>query len=699
MAVRVGIDIGGTFTDFALFDEGRQQLFVHKQLTTPHDPSEAVLDGLPVLLGKAGAAMGNVTTLVHGTTLVTNALIERRGAKTAMLVTEGFGDVLDIARERRYDMYDLSIAYAEPLVPRRLRIEVAERIGPKGEVISPLDEEALEQDVERLAGEDVEAVAVCFLNAHANAAHEAVAASVVQRLAPQISVSTSADIFPFEREYERWTTTTMNAFTQPSFARYLDRLERGLADSGFAGRLFIMSSSGGTVSLATARRYPVRMLESGPAAGVLFAAHVAKVFRHDAVLAYDMGGTTAKGALVRAAQPLKRYEVEVARVHEFRAGSGLPARIPVIDLIEIGAGGGSLADIDTRGVIRVGPHSAGARPGPASYSLGGTEPTLTDANLVLGYLSESTFLGGAMPLDPERAEAAISSAVAGPLGVDPLRAAWGIHETINEDVARAFRNHASERGFDYRRAAMVAFGGSGPIHALRVARKLKVPQVIFPAGAGVMSAIGMLASPLAFETVRSDPIALHDLSAGDLDERFARLFKEAVATFDGTGTPMEKVRIRRALDMRYQGQGYDVEVRLPDDVSGEALLDRLGDLFAAAYAAIFSHAFADRPIDILALKLEAIGPEPSMGERIVPAARSEAIARKSPRKAFCPEAGGLVSVPVYDRYGLTPGIVFSGPALIEEPESTVVIGAGDEVAVDARFNLVATTAQAMGLAA
>jgi N-methylhydantoinase A len=695
MTWRLGIDIGGTFTDFAALDEASGRLVVHKQLTTPDDPARAVLDGIPVLLDKAGAAIGDVATLVHGTTLVTNALIERRGATTAMVVTEGFGDLLDIAKERRYDMFDLRIAYPPPLVPRRLRLEVEERIEASGAVAQPVDAEAVADRIAEMAdAEGITAVAVCLLNAYANDAHERAVAEAIGAKRPDLFISTSADVFPFMREYERWTTTVMNAFTQPMFARYLDHVQSGLAALGFAGRLFIMTSSGGTVTLDTARRYPVRMLESGPAAGILFAARAGEVLGLADLLAYDMGGTTAKGALVRGATPLKRYEMEVARVHEFRMGSGLPAKIPVIDLIEIGAGGGSLASVDARGVICVGPRSAGADPGPVCYGRGGSDPTLTDASLTLGYLDPGFFLGGEMALDADGALKAIDQAIAQPLSVEDLRAAWGIYETINEDVARAFRNHASERGFDYRRAAMIAFGGSGPVHALRVARKLRVPQVIFPAGAGVMSALGMLVSPLAFETLRSELVELEDLDAAGLDQRFAALVDEGADAFEGTGLDHKSLRVVRAVDMRYRGQGYEIEVHLPEDLAGQALLDRLPTLFAEAYAAVFAKSFPDRPIDIVAWKAEVIGPRPVTGDQFIPDVAHGSQAIKGNRRAWFPETDGFADTPVYDRYALNPGDRFTGPALVEERESTSVIGVGDSVEVDTYGNLVATTATA-----
>ncbi len=688
MSCRVGIDIGGTFTDFALLSENDGRLFIHKQLTTPDDPAQSVLSGVPRLLERAAVAPSQVSAVVHGTTLVTNAVIERRGAKTAMLVTEGFGDVLDIARERRYDMYDLTITYPAPLVPRGLRYEIKERIGPNGTVLVALSESAVTEALTDLVCRGIGAVAVCFLNSPVNSVHEQTVARIAAEKFPQLFVSTSTEVFPFLREYERWTTATMNAYTGPLFDQYLRRLEDGLREAGLEGDLFIMSSSGGTVAPDVARRFPVRMLESGPAAGVLQTAALGRQLKRPNLLSFDMGGTTAKGALVRNDQPLKRYEMEVARVHEFRAGSGLPARIPVIDLIEIGSGGGSIAAVDARGTIAVGPNSAGAVPGPACYGQGGEDPTLTDANLTLGYLDAAFFLGGEMSLDAAAAARTIDRKLGTPLGIEPLRAAWGIHESVNEDIARAFRNHASERGFDYRACAMVAFGGSGPAHACRVARKLRVPTVIFPVGAGVMSAVGLLASPLSFETFHAERLDLDALDQDGFARRFAALIDEAMAFLGRAPEPDETTVIRRRIDMRYRGQGYEVEVDLPD---GAALSD-LRDLFTTAYERIFTKSFPGEALEITNWKAEVSLVRSTADATYhleVPPGKDRI---KGHRPAFFPEHGALRATPVYDRYALSAGDTFEGPALVEEKESTCVIGVDDRVAVDDAGNIIVSVA-------
>jgi len=688
MAYRIGVDIGGTFTDFALFDEASGAMSIHKQLTTPHDPSEAVIEGIGALLSAAKVSLTEVAEVAHGTTLVTNAVIERKGAVTGMLATAGFSDVPDMGLEQRYDLFDLRLKFPAPLVPRRLRREVKERVMYDGSVEQPLDEAGARAAIEELVRKhEIKALAVCLLHSYANPAHERRIAEIAAEAFPELYVSTSADVFPNMREFERWTTTTVNAYTQPMFDRYLGRLEQGLGDGGFRGRIAIMTSSGGVVTTETARRFPVRMLESGPAAGVLMSAVHGRRLGLPNLLSFDMGGTTAKGALVRGHQPLKKYDMEVARVHEFKRGSGLPVKIPVIDMIEIGAGGGSIAEVDERGLIRVGPRSAGADPGPACYGRGGERATLTDANLALGYLDPAFFLGGAMKLDVKAAEAAIQRSVAAPLKLDLARAAFGIHEIINEDVARAFRIHASERGFDYRSCSMVAFGGGGPIHGMAIARKLKIPRVIYPVGAGVMSALGLLASPPAFEVSRSRRAFVDDLDDAGFAANFAPLVEEATGFLRRAGLAERDIRVIRRLDMRYHGQGYDIEVTLPDGAG----LAQAPELFVARYKEIYALALLEEAVEIVAWKVEAVGPEPGLSEgySLMRGGGDAKSAQKGTRRVYEPGAGGFVDAPVYDRYRLGPGAAVEGPALIEERESTCVIGRGDRATVDPQYNLVA----------
>jgi N-methylhydantoinase A len=698
MSQKLGVDIGGTFTDFALFDDATGAITVHKQLTTPHDPAESVLTGIDAILAKASTRIEHLDAIIHGTTLVTNAVIERKGADVAMLVTAGHGDVMDIGMEQRYDLFDLRLEYAKPIVPRRRRVEVFERIRFDGTVATPLDLDAARAGLRELVeSTNVEAVAICLLNSYVNPAHEQALAALVAADFPTLYCSVSSDIVPFMREYERWNTASVNAYTQPLMDRYLGRLESELTRRGFSGAFLIMTSSGGTVPADLARRYPVRLTESGPAAGVLMSAFLGAEMQLKELLAFDMGGTTAKGAFVLDAKPVKKYEAEIARVHNHKPGSGLKLRIPIIDLIEIGAGGGSLASIDERGLMRVGPRSAGASPGPACYGLGGTEPALTDANLLLGYLNPEFFLGGEMALDHAAAERAAARRVGATLGLDATRTAWGIHEIINEDVARAFRMHASELGLDYRGCTMVAFGGSGPLHALRIARKLRIPRVVLPSGAGVLSAVGLLISPLSFETLRSFRVTLGALDVATFSSVFSPLEQQARNRLSDAGLLADEIRVERRLDMRFMGQGHELEVTLPDGDDATSLR-ALPALFVERYRQLYSDVMPDAPPEIVNWKVEAIGPRPKLADayRIVaggaPAATIGA-ARKGTRRAYFEEAGGFVDCAVYDRYLLPEGQDVVGPALVEERESTCVIGAGDVVRADRRGNLVAEIAR------
>ncbi len=680
MRYRLGVDIGGTFTDIALLDEQAGAFWTHKQLTTPDDPARAVLEGVEAILTRVGVPIEQVDWFAHGTTLVTNAVIERRGARTGMLVTAGFRDVLDMGYETRYDLFDLRLKFPTPVVPRALRREIGERLRYDGSEMAPLDEEAVRSAVDDLvSAHGIEALAICFLHSFVNPAHEQRAAALCAEAFPALSVSTSADVVPVIREYERWTTATLNAYTQPLFSRYVTRLEDGLVARGFVGRLVIMASSGGVLVPETARRYPVRALESGPAAGVLMATHQGRTLGLGDLISYDMGGTTAKGALVRDGAPLRTSRMEVARVHEFKRGSGLPVFVPTIDMVEIGAGGGSIAEVDERGLIRVGPRSAGADPGPACYGQGGDRPTLTDANLVLGYLDPAFFLGGSMALDVDAARAAIDRTVAAPLGLTVEEAAWGIHETINEDVARAFRVHAAERGFDYRRCDLVSFGGSGPAHATRVARKLKAPRVAIPIAAGVLSAFGLLVSPLSFERTRSYPVPLADLDCPTFVETLGALAEEARAPFAEAPREIGAVETIHRLDMRYEGQGHEVEVTLPSGVALETAFAQLSDLFGTAYAALYAASDLSQPIEVVAWKAEAIaGTRPAVGALELADLRSDGARakQKGERRTYFAGRQGFEACPVFDRYALASGDTVAGPALIEERESTCVIDVG-----------------------
>ncbi|HKX18418.1 MAG TPA: hydantoinase/oxoprolinase family protein [bacterium] len=693
--LRIGVDIGGTFTDLIVVNDTGVFEIV-KVLTTPEDPADAVIVGVTGLLEAAGVPARDVAQVVHGTTLLTNALIERKGARTALITTRGFRDALEIAREHRYDMYDLFIGRPAPLVPRYLRYELRERVLEDGTVAEPLDLEEARRLVETLRREDIEAVAVCFLHSYRAPAHERAVGELIRTDAPQLACALSHEVVPEIREYERTSTTVANVYIQGLAAQYLARLEERLKAMDVRGPLFIMQSTGGICSVETASRLPIRVVESGPAAGALGAAHHGKLAGRPDLLSFDMGGTTAKACLIEGGEPLTAREFEVARVYRFTRGSGLPIKVPAIEMIEIGAGGGSLARVDRLGLLTVGPDSAGADPGPACYGRGGAEPAVTDADLLLGYLDPEFFLGGRLRLDREAARRAIEERVAGPLGLDPVLAAWGIHQVVNENMASAVRVHAVERGKDIRRFPLFAFGGAGPVHAHRVARILRCPTVVCPLGAGVASAMGFLVAPLVFDFVRSANGALEAMewsvaraAMDEMEEEGRRLLSATVRA--------DEIGFRRWADMRYRGQGYEVRVPMPDVPLAPGAETVLRDAFERAYAAIYGHTAPDVPVDVVSWRVAAHGPRPALG--LTEASGGDAVsgaaagdgpegALKTRRPVYLPERNGFVEAPVYDRYRLASGDTFAGPAIVEERESTVVVGLNARVRMDAWRNLV-----------
>ena len=689
---RLGIDIGGTFTDFALLDQAGQKLAIHKQLTTPLDPSAAVIDGIQEVLKKNNVPISDVSVIAHGTTLVTNAVIERKGVLTGMLVTSGFEDILDTGMEQRYELFDLRITYPEPIVPRNLRKGISERIHFNGDIETEIDmKQVLGATQELVEIYNVKALAVCFLHSYVNSSHESAVVKFLQNQFPDLYISASSEVYPNMREFERWTTTAINAYTRPMTDHYLQKLEGDLKELGFDGQLYIMTSSGGMLSPITARRFPVRLLESGPAAGMLMSAVQGKALELPNILSFDLGGTTAKGALVRDYKPLKSEQMEVDRVNEARKGSGFPLRIPVLDMIEIGSGGGSIAGIDDRGLLKVGPRSAGANPGPACYGKDGGYAALTDANLLLGYLDPDFFLGGEMKLDKRASEIAIEKNVGLPLSLSTLRASWGIHDSASEDIARAFRIHAAERGFDYRNATMVAFGGSGPLHAMGVAEKLKIPRVVFPIGAGVYSALGLLASPLSFELSRSRRVIVDDIDLKIFSSLFEALADETTNSLREAGVPNNEIHISRQIEARYFGQTHEIEVYLPEEQSIDDIFYNLRKLFEKRYSEVYSFAVIDAPIEIINWKVIASGPEPDfkMGYTIDSEKNTQLdLAIKGTREVYF-EKGGFQETPIYDRYLLTEGMKILGPALVEERESTCLITVGSKAFIDPVLNIIA----------
>lgn len=688
---RAGIDIGGTFTDLTLVDDGSGQLWVGKVLTTPGDPSEGVHTGLQQLLADAGVPTAQVGNVVHGTTLVTNAIIERKGAKTALLTTRGFRDAIEIAKESRYDVYDIFLELPRPLVPRRLRREVAERMMDDGSVFEPISAKDVEREVQALVREGVEALAICFLHSYVNPAHEHEAARIVRQIAPHLHMAVSSEVIPAIREYERASTTIANVYVQPLVSAYLRRLQDRLNGLGFAGSLLIMLSSGGVCTVDTARRFPVRLIESGPAAGALAASYFGELTGRRNLLSFDMGGTTAKACLIDGGKPMTAPDFEVARVYRFKKGSGLPLKTTVIEMIEIGAGGGSIARVDAMGLLKVGPDSAGASPGPACYGQGGTEPTVTDADLVLGYLDPGFFLGGKMKLDRAAAERAIRDRVGDPLGLDVTQAAWGVHQVVNENMANAARIHAVERGKDPRSYPLFAFGGAGPVHAYRVARILNLDTIIVPPGAGAASALGFLVAPLAFDFVRSAYFRLDQLDWAALNRVFGEMEAEGRDLLAASGVAAGDITVVRTAEMRYIGQGYEISVSIPTGSLSDGSLPSIRSSFEAEYQRLYNRLCPDVPVEALNWRVLVSGPRPQLhadwsGHRD----RDERQALKGRRPIYLPEARDYVSCPVYDRYHLAPGARFAGPAVVEERESTFVVGPDAAVAVDQHLDLVVT---------
>ncbi|WIY06056.1 hydantoinase/oxoprolinase family protein [Amycolatopsis mongoliensis] len=661
--MRIGVDIGGTFTDLCAVDDTGIAA-VGKVLTTHDEPARAVEEGLAALLAESGIAASEVDQVVHGTTLVTNALIERKGSRTALLATAGFRDVLEMRREHRYELYDLHLELPAPLVPRHLRFDVPERILADGSVHIGLDEEYVARLGRELASRGIEAVAVCFLHAFTNPVHERRVAEILAEVAPSLRVALSSDVVPEIREFERASTTVANVYVQDLTERYLRDLEQRLRRLGITGAPHIMLSNGGLATVDTAARYPIRILESGPAGGALAAASIGPAD----LLAFDMGGTTAKLCLIAGGAPLVTHQFEVDRKYRLLPGSGLPVQVPVTDMIEIGVGGGSIARIDALGLLTVGPDSAGSEPGPACYGRGGTEPTVTDADLVLGYLDPAYFLGGGMALDAASAREAISR-IAGPLGVSVEEAAWGIHTSVNEDMANAARVHAVERGQDPAKLPMYTFGGAGPVHGVGVARALGAPSVVAPPAAGVLSAAGFLTAPLAFDFVRSARAAVHDLAWDQVDALFAEMEAEGAALLAKSG--VDEVTHRRVAEMRYAGQGY--EIRVP--VHGGSWPETLIGEFTATYRALYRRTGPEVGVEVLNWRVVSSGPAPDVTLRLN-AQVSAGDVRKGTRKAYFPSTGGFVDTAVFDRYRLEPGSRIDGPAIVEERESTVVVPPG-----------------------
>jgi N-methylhydantoinase A len=683
---RLATDIGGTFTDIVL--EHGDERFTTKVLTTPHAPEEAVVEGTRLVLKQAGIGFADLEVFVHGTTLATNAVIERKGAKTALIATDGFRDVIEIADEGRYDQYDIFIDKPRQLVPRELRFTVPERIDVTGKVWIDLDEAAVVAVAGALKAAGVEAVAVAFIHSYANAAHEERVRDILAREAPDIAVTLSSEVCPEMREYERTSTAVANAYVQPLMAGYLGRLKARFAAEGYAKPIHLMTSGGSLATLETAARFPIRLVESGPAGGAILAAHIAAERGEGKVLSFDMGGTTAKICLIHDATPYKARTFEVDRQSRFMKGSGLPVRIPVIEMVEIGAGGGSIARVDTLKRITVGPDSAASVPGPACYGRGGDLPTVTDADVALGKIEPARFAGGAITLYPEKADAALGASVGRPLFLSTAMAAHGVAEIVDENMANAARVHSVERGVVVSDHTMVAFGGAAPLHAARLAEKLGIARVVVPADAGVGSAVGFLRAPAAYELVHSKFMRLDKFDLAEANRLLAAMSAEATELASAAAGNRALTETRTAF-MRYAGQGHEIAVALPNRPLAEADIPAMREHFEAGYRQLFARHIPGAAIEILSwsLLVTTDTARPPLLATPAAAAGPEPIGM---RPVFDAKAGRTVEVPMYDRLAMAPGARIEGPAIVVEAGTSTYVTAAFDAEIDGGLGLVLT---------
>ncbi|MEM6464336.1 MAG: hydantoinase/oxoprolinase family protein [Pseudomonadota bacterium] len=684
--VSLAADIGGTFTDIVAELDGVRQ--TAKTLTTPSQPEEAVLSGVASVLEAMGVEYNRIGHFVHGATLATNAIIERKGARTALIATDGFRDIIEIADESRYHQYDINIEKPVPLIPRCLRFTVPERIDVSGAVQVPLDETALRDIAGRLVECGIESVAVCFLHSYVNPDHEKRARDVLADAAPGIAVSLSNEVCPEIREYERTSTTVANAFIQPIVEGYISRLQEQLAARGCTAKMRLMSSGGHLTSLETARRFPVRLVESGPAGGAIMAADVALERAENRVLSFDMGGTTAKICFVEDGAPLTSRTFEVDRAARFLKGSGLPIRIPVIEMIEIGAGGGSIAGLDATKSITVGPKSAGSEPGPACYARGGSDPTVTDADVILGRIAPEYFADGAIELEPERSATALAKTIGAPLDIVLPMAALGVSEVVEENMANAARVHAAERGVALKGHTLVAFGGAAPLHAARLAEKLGLERIIIPADAGVGSAVGFLRAPIAYELIRSLYMRLDAFEAQPVTALLESMSREARPLAQGASGGLHE---QRAVFMRYCGQGHEIAVALPDGPLGTGVEDALREAFETEYREQFERHIPGAAIE--ALNWSVTVNVPKENPQRLPTVNAGDKPPAEPvhqRDVFDATRRKIMGVPVYIRGDIAAGAIVSGPALIVERATTTYVTEGFEASVDAGGALVLT---------
>jgi N-methylhydantoinase A len=686
-SVRIGVDVGGTFTDLVLADGRRDQLFTGKLLTTPDDPSRAIMEGVERILREADVDPADVSGLVHGTTLVTNTVIEQTGARVGLITTAGFRDAIEMGREIRYDLYDLFLEPSPTLVPRARRIGVRGRIDTNGNELQALDEDEVRAAAIALREEHrVEAIAICFMHAYRNPEHEQRAQAIVLEQCPDLPVTMSSAVAPEIREFERASTAVANAYVLPLMRGYLRSLAAQLEARGISAPLHIMLSGGGIATVAQASEFPIRLIESGPAAGAMAASYFSGLIDEPDLISFDMGGTTAKICLIEGGAPRRAHEFEAGRVRRFRKGSGIPLKITVVDMIEIGAGGGSLASVDTMGLLKVGPRSAGSVPGPICYGRGGESPAVTDADLKLGLLNPQYFLGGEMALAADTLDAAIDASLAQALGMDVQAVASGIHDVVNENMAAATRRYLAEKGRDPRRYSMVAFGGAGPLHAYGLAQKLKLKRIVVPLGAGVTSALGFLVAPPAVDDVRSYVSRLGSVDLDHVNALYADMEARAIEDLRAAGANPSAVKFTRTADMRHVGQGFEIAVPVPGGLLVAADEQTLRAAFFDAYATLFERRVEDVPVETMSWRLQAEAPAPDL--MITSQHDADVVPRPRAQRPLTLPGLGTMMADVYDRYALTPGTSFDGPAIVEERESTAVAGPDCKLSVDAHLNLI-----------
>ena len=692
---RLAVDIGGTFTDVVVETGGVQ--FATKVLTTAEGPEKGVITGVEVLLREIGLKAADLGLMVHGTTLATNAIIERKGAVTALITTEGFRDVLDIADEGRYDQYDIYLEKPRPLVPRHLRFTVPERVSIDGNILKPLDVRAVEALVPKLLESGVESVAVGFLHGYRMSGHERQTLKILNELAPNVTVTLASEVCPEIREYERFTTASANAYVQPLMASYLKRLGQELETLGVSCPVLLMTSGGGLTTLETAARFPIRLVESGPAAGAILAGHVAEQNDLKQVLSFDMGGTTAKVCLLEHGRGQTARTFEVDRAARFTKGSGLPLRIPVIEMVEIGAGGGSCAKVNELNQIAVGPESAGSEPGPVCYGRDGTTPAVTDADLVLGRIDSHNFAGGSITLQTDAARAALATQIGDPLSLSAEMAAFGIAEMVDETMANAARVHAVERGKVAAEHTLIAFGGAAPLHAARLAEKLSIAKILIPRNAGVGSAVGLLRAPIAYEVVRSRYLRLKDYEAGMVNDIFRELHREAWAVVSAAADE-KSIEETRLLYMRYVGQGHEIAVPLPARALARDGVKLIQNAFDRVYRAQYERTIPDAEVEILTWALTLSAENPNVRrEEALPVFDQEGTATSlGSRDLFDPMQQQPLRVPVFDRASLQPGTVINGPCIVVEKDTSTYVSSVFAGRLDERGTIVLERNEANG---